>query len=176
MNRRGFVAAFVLFFAAGAQAEFLIEPEVGTSVPVALGGRVSILTPLRLGARVGVGYPPRGYVQAANAVAQGFGAYDDSTAELIENAASNALYLSAQALFRFGKRRGFEVAAGYALLSGSGQATNRLLLESVTGQSFPGLPGTSQAQVQSTIHNLAVDVGHRGLIREHWQGDRKSVV
>lgn len=138
-------------------------------MPVAIGARFAALSPIRLGARIGVGFTPEAYVRAANGIAQGFGAYDDSTAELIERATSNALYVSAQLLYRFGERSGFEVAAGYSLLSGQGQATNRLLLEAATGRSFPGLPGNSNAELRSTVHNFAVDVGYRFAIRERWQ-------
>jgi hypothetical protein len=150
-------------------AGFLIEPEIGTSVPVSIGGKISVFSPARIGIRVGAGFVPSGYVSLANNISLAFGAYNDATADLIRAAAANALYVSTQAVYRFGLRSGFEIALGYSYLSGSGRSATVTLIEAATGRSFPSAPGTSEAELHSSTHNLNFDVGYRWSIRDRWQ-------
>ncbi|MEZ4704886.1 MAG: hypothetical protein R3A11_06845 [Bdellovibrionota bacterium] len=150
-------------------APWHIEPEIGTSIPVSLGAKVSAMSPLRVGLRTGVGFTPSGYVSIANSVAQSFGAYDDATASLIKAAASNAFYFSTQVVYRFGETQGFEIAAGYSLMSGAGNSSAVNVIEAATGRSFPSAPGTTPAHLQSTLHNLAVDIGYRWVVKDRLQ-------
>lgn len=134
--------------------------ELGTDFPVVLGGSGTLEVGPRIRLGLGVGFLPRAYVQASNAIVLALFPedYDRDTATLIENSLSSSLVARASAGWRPSARHGFALGVGTTILALGGSATGAELLAAATGSSLPADPLRERWRFDGTVTVVQLDV------------------
>ena len=152
-----------------AQADDIrVDIELGTELPLALGGKLTARWVNGLRASTGLGYLPRSYVALINEVVQQFPySYDAATGDLIEETLQNSLiwhlHLGWQSNF------GLYVDAGYRLAAlGGGTSTEALLVAITDWQGGSQNSPSANYDVSSTLHMADLEVGWGVDIDERW--------
>lgn len=144
-----------------------LDVTFGTHFPVSIGADAQLELPFRLLVRAHLGWMPPRYLGVINAVATGFGWYDDLTADLIASAVDQAFVARAGLGFRPFVGAGFELAAGYTTIVGGGSVTTEEAVEAATGRSFGGGSGEG-VPLHTTLHAVHAELGWRWLIGDRW--------
>lgn len=144
-----------------AHAEWHLDAALVTDVPVALGAEITATAPhgIRLGTTLGL--LPGAYVSLINGIATDAGWYDEPTADLIDEALTQAIVWTLQVGWQPWAERGLHLDIGYGLVSLGGATSSGAVLAAATGR--PPLPGDDDADydIDSTVHTLRVDIGWR---------------
>lgn len=146
-----------------------MDIEVRTEFPLMLGGRVGLEMPLRLRASTSLGVLPGGYVDLADALLRGLGAYDDDTGDLITSSFADTLVWNVRVGWRPFPERGFYFELGYQLVALGGTVTNAELMERVTNE-VPEDPRRSAREyvMDSTLHMLSAEIGWEWILGGYW--------
>lgn len=146
---------------APARAEWHLDAALVTDVPVALGAEITATAPhgIRLGTTIGL--LPGAYVSLINGIATDAGWYEEPTADLIDEALTEALVWTVQIGWQPWADRGLHLDIGYGLVSLGGATSSGEVLAAANGR--PALPGDDDADytIDSTLHTLRVDIGWR---------------
>ncbi len=146
---------------------FALDLGVATEFPIAVGGYVGAELPGRILLQVGAGVMPSGYTSAVNGILTGVGAYDATVGNFLQNAISNSFVLRLSGGWRPFRDHGFEMLAGYTLMTLGGSAAegdiiNAVLTEAHASQRVPSGSGAS-IPLSATMHNVHVTLGWRWL-------------
>jgi hypothetical protein len=161
------------------QRDFHLDLGVGTELPISVGGVVTAELPHRLLLQLGLGFMPHGYAYAIDDVLTSVGAYDKNISALLRNTLGNSFVLRASGGWRPFEDHGFEIMAGYTLMTLGGDTTaadviNAALAEG--GSSQRVTTGTTMnIPVSATLHNFHVGLGWRWLLAEDHMVIRASV-
>lgn len=158
-----------VLFAPAAQAAdgYSFDAGLGTVVPLYVGGQFVAELPHRILLSAEAGWMPGPYVDAVNATAQAFGAYNDVTADVVRSAISNSLVLRPSIGWRPFADHGFEVMAGYTLVMLGGSLSAIEAIEAATGQAVSA-QGSSDIAIASVMHAFHVTAGWSWALAEHW--------
>jgi hypothetical protein len=145
-----------------------LRGELGTDVPVDLGGRIAFEGPLRLRASLTIGYLPSAYTSAMNSVLVGLHAYDSTTGTLIENGLGSSFVFRAHGGWKPFPAYGFYVDAGYGSISLDGGASAADILFAATKQPLPpGIPANDSFAMHSVLHMVDAEIGWETLLDAH---------
>lgn len=139
----------------------------GTSLMTSAGGEIVVEGPYRLLLRSGLGWMPKGYVEATNRIMTGLGAYSELDATLIEAALQNSLLVPLALGWRPFEDWGLELYAGYTFGALGGGLTPVELLEAATGRNLDD-SGAQQLDVETRMHAFTVGAGWRFVWKERW--------
>jgi hypothetical protein len=109
---------------------------------------------------------PNAYVELINATATGFDWYNEATATLVEAAVDRSFVFRLSAGFRPFEEHGFELWAGYTLVTAGGGIAGSELIEEASGQMVDR--AGAELPVSSTLHALHGSLGWRWLVKEHY--------
>ena len=145
-----------------------VDLEVGTELPVAVGGKLIARWSKGLRLTTGVGYLPRAYVALINEAVQQFpSSYDASTGDLIEETLQNSVIWHTHLGWQ--TKGGFYVDAGYRLAAlGGGTSTEALLIATTDWEGGNGENASSNYAVSSTLHMADLEVGWHTDIDDKW--------
>lgn len=161
------ILAFALVTSAPAVASDLhLDVEVGTELPIAVGGTLALEWSSGLRASTGVGYLPGAYVALINEVVQSFpDAYDDATGDLIEQTLQNSLIWRTHVGWQL--PHGMYIDGGYGLAALGGGTSTEALLSGLTGRDAPSPSASSRSySVGSVLHMLDLEFGWKTVFRE----------
>jgi hypothetical protein len=154
----------------GPGASWKLSVEAGTDFPVSVGARVGAELPYRLRLSTSLGWLPRPYLRAINNVLVEAGAYDEPTADLIENGLQSSLVWRTHVGWRPFAGAGFYIDAGYGLLALGGETRAGEVLVALVGIDLPidvdELGG--DYTVDSLLHMVDVELGWQWEVRERW--------
>ena len=161
---------FVIFLSSTTRAVAVphVDLELGTELPISVGGTVSVEWPFGLRASTSLGYLPRAYVSLINEVVQSFpDSYDDETGDLIEETLQRSLiwrtHLGWRGWF------GLYFDAGYGLAALGGGTSSQALLAALTGRMSVSRDGqTSEYAVSSVLHMVDAEIGWKIVFSERF--------
>ncbi|MDQ3034288.1 MAG: hypothetical protein M3Y87_17910 [Myxococcota bacterium] len=136
---------------------------IATHAPISLGVEANLRLPLGILVRTHFGFMPEPYIGVINGVATGLGAYDSSVAALVDRSGANAFVMRLSGGIRPVPGYGFEILAGYTMISASARASVRDF-EQATGQSMPGMESVG---IAATLHAFHVELGWSALVWDH---------
>lgn len=140
-----------------------LDIALATHIPISLGLEANLALPLGLLLRAHFGFVPEPYVGLINDVGTGIGAYDAEVAQLVDESGGNAFVMRLSGGIRPAPGYGFEILAGYTMISGNADVTVRAF-EQATGQTLPGM---SSIRVGATLHCFHVEMGWSALVWDH---------
>jgi hypothetical protein len=152
---------------------------VATEFPISMGAFVGLETPGRLLFQLGAGVMPGPYASTIDSILVGVGAYDTTVSTFIKNALSNSFVLRASAGWRPFADHGFEMMAGYTLITLGGAAAegdivNAVLAEAGSSQRVAAGSG-AMVPLGATMHNVHVSLGWRWLLADDHLVVRASI-
>ena len=147
---------------AGAQSDELhLDIEVGTDVPISIGGMVSLQVPYGIRLSTGLGAMPAGFVTLINEVVTSLDGYGDATAALVEQTLQNSLiwrtHIGWIADF------GLYVDAGYTLATLGGGSSVEDIIVGIVGVEPSSRGAAREYDIESTLHMLDIEVGWKGV-------------
>lgn len=137
----------------------------GTTVPLNIAVIGTVEGPGRLIGQLEAGWMPKPYAYGINGLLQSYGVYPDVVADLIEEALKNSLVVRPSIGWRPFPKLGFEVLAGYTLLTLNGGISARQIIETVTSRQLPS-DTANQIPLHSTLHNVHVELAWRFVFGE----------
>ena len=140
-----------------------LDVGAGSHVPLLVGAEATLELPSRLLFQTEIGWMPRPYVALINTSLVELGAYDDTTATLIESALGNSMIVRLSAGYRPFARAGFEVFAGYTLAVLGGGLSGREVIEAVSTRELPP-DADREIPLHSTTHSLHAGLAWRFLV------------
>ncbi len=145
-----------------------LDIELGTDLPVAVGGTITARWSSGLRLSTGVGYLPRSYVALINEVVQQFPySYDAATGDLIEETLQNSLIWHTHLGWQ--SEVGLYIDAGYRLAAlGGGTSTEALLIAITDWQGSNQTNASANYDVTSALHMVDLEVGWTTDINEKW--------
>ncbi|WP_373048815.1 hypothetical protein [Vulgatibacter sp.] len=155
--------------AAKAQPGEHLRLEAATAVPIYVGGRLAAELPARLRLSTSVGILPAPYVDGINELAIAFDAYDDDTADVIEDSLSSSLVWRTHLGWRPFAGAGFYFEGGYGLVTLGGGTSEAALIALAFGLEPPDDAGRDY-DVDATLHMLDAELGW-----EWWIDDVVSI-
>lgn len=137
--------------------------------PMALGVQGSLRVGSRLLFYLQGGVVPELYVNMADSIAQGLGAYGKETGDLVTDLLPGATYLEIGGRLYVGSKTRWYLEAGLGFLFGKSQSTGKDLLEAILGRSLLGA-GTNQIPVEGEVTALKLGMGYSWPWRKrfHW--------
>lgn len=138
-----------------------------TQFPLLMGGAATLELPYRLLLRGDVGVLPGPYADAADSILVGAGAYDPGASDLVRDVLGGSLVTRVSGGWRPFPAHGFEVLAGYTLVSMTGEARTRDAIEAAVDVELPATVGTDPLTVDSTVHGIHATLGWRWIVAEH---------
>lgn len=155
--------------AAKKQRDYHFDLGAGTEVPISVGGGITAELPHRFLLQLGMGVMPKAYAEAIDSFLTSVGAYNAVASAVVRGSLSNAFVLRASAGGRPFADHGFEILAGYTLITAGGavassDAINAILVES--GGSFTAPAGIGDIPVSATLHNFHASLGWRWLFAD----------
>jgi hypothetical protein len=153
-----------------APRSFQVDVGMATEFPISMGGYLGAELPGRLLLQVGAGVMPGAYSGAINGVLTSVGAYDGTVGTFIQNALSNAFVLRLSGGWRPFADHGFEILAGYTLMTLGGSTTEgdviyAVLTEAGASQRVTAGSGAT-IPLSATLHNVHVTLGWRWLLAD----------
>lgn len=153
------------------QRDFHLDVGFGTEAPISVGGVVTAEVPGRILLQLGLGFMPHGYAYAIDGFLTSVHAYDQTVSNVIRNALGNSFVLRAGAGWRPFKDHGFEITAGYTLMTLGGATTagdviNAVLAEGGSSQRVPANAMSAEIPLSATLHNVHVSLGWRWLLAD----------
>lgn len=143
---------------------------VGTQVPIAIGGLLSLELPGRILLQGELGWMPPAYGSAINGVVQGFGAYDESIRDLVDGSLDDAFVGRVSGGWRPVPSAGFEIFAGYTYVGLSGNVSPESVADVVGGafaQQVAARALSDDVAISSSLHNVHVGLGWRWVAFDH---------
>lgn len=138
-----------------------------TQFPLLMGGAATLELPYRLLVRGDVGVLPGPYADAADSILVGAGAYEPGASDLVRDVLGGSLVTRVSGGWRPFPAHGFEVLAGYTLVSMSGEARTRDAIEAAVDVELPRTVGNDALTVDSTVHGVHATLGWRWIVAEH---------
>lgn len=145
-----------------------VDLEIGTEVPIAVGGTLALEWSSGLRASTGLGYLPGSYVALINEVVQSFpDSYDAATGDLIEETLQNSLIWRTHVGWRL--PHGMYVDGGYGLAAlGGGTSTEALLSALTAREASSGGNSSRTYSVGSVLHMLDLEFGWKTVFQERF--------
>jgi hypothetical protein len=141
---------------------FAFDVGAGTAVPASVGFDLHVEGPAGLFVDGSAGFMPAAYFSAINAVVVATGAYDQATADFLEEALANAFVLRLGGGVRPVPFLGLEIHAGYFWARGWGNVSTAATLELLTGSSSPALENfDTEFPAESAVHAFVVGLRYR---------------
>jgi hypothetical protein len=144
-----------------------IDLTAGTQFPASVGAMTSFELPYRILLQLDLGFMPEPYAATINDFLKAIGTYDETVSQLISAALGNSFVMRAAAGFRPFERHGFEVLAGYTLVTLGGslsgaEVLQTLLQEKGSASRIPSDAG-NQIPLRATLHSFQISLGWRWL-------------
>jgi hypothetical protein len=155
---------------AGASTDWRMGAEAQTDLPLQAGGRLWFEAPYGIHLDTSLGTLPPGYVDLINSVVVGVGGYDQETATVISSVVSSSLVWRLHLGWRPSAEYGVYFAAGYGLVTISGEVGSGKLILAATGIKVPdGTPDVGQPfRASSTLHMIDAEIGYMwSMIEDH---------
>ncbi|MBK8254777.1 MAG: hypothetical protein IPK82_19220 [Polyangiaceae bacterium] len=151
------------------QRDYHFDLGAGTEIPISVGGGLTAELPHRFLLQLGMGVMPKAYSEAIDSFLTSVGAYNAVASAVVRGSLSNAFVLRASAGGRPFADHGFEILAGYTLITAGGavasaDAINAILVES--GGSIAAPAGIGDIPVSATLHNFHASLGWRWLFAD----------
>ena len=145
-----------------------LDVEMGTDLPVSVGGKITARWSNGLRVSTGLGYLPRAYVALINEVVQQFPySYDAATGDLIEETLQNSLIWHTHLGWQ--TELGLYIDTGYRLAAlGGGTSTEALLVAITDWQGSSQTNASANYDVTSVLHMVDLEVGWTTDIDEKW--------
>lgn len=154
-----FVAALVTAAPTRA-ADWHLQAEALTDVPIQVGGRVAVEGPWRLRLTTTFGVLPPPYVDLVNAVGEQFDGYTSVTSALVGAALESSFVWRLHVGWRWFDDLGFYAEVGYGLATlGGGLSSEELLTAATDGAGEASNAGREYA-IDATLHMLDAEVGY----------------
>jgi hypothetical protein len=138
-----------------------LDIEVGTDLPISVGGTASLQVPYGIRVSTGLGTLPAGYVTIINEVVTSLDGYNDATADLVEQTLQNSLvwrtHIGWIADF------GLYIDAGYTLATLGGGSSVEEIIVGIVGREPPSRGAEREYDIESTLHMLDVEIGWKGV-------------
>jgi len=152
-----------------AAADWHLQADATTDMPVQVGGRIGVEMPHGLRASTAIGYLPGPYVDLINAVVVAAGGYDQDTADLVRHSLERSLVWRLHVGWRPWSELGLTFEFGYGLITLGGGVTGEELIVVAAGVEPPMAEPTGQRSytVSSTLHQFDVEIGWRWVFWEH---------
>ncbi|MBX3723209.1 MAG: hypothetical protein KF713_15305 [Turneriella sp.] len=142
-----------------AKEETSLVAGVHTDLPLSLGSRLGIEFPGRWRAATSLGFLPEGYIRTLNTLLVNNGAYNQSTADLIQSTLKSSLVWRLHVGYRPFANYGFHIEAGYGLVTLGGSATASEIISGVSGTALPANDAGKSFNVSSTLYMLNLELG-----------------
>jgi hypothetical protein len=149
------------------ESKWHLGAEVATNFPLDVAPlRLTFETPPRIRLTTSIGVLPDPYIDLVNSVLVSAGAFNETTAEVIDDALGGSLVWRIQAGWRPLRNWGFYGDVGYQLMTLGGEVTALSLLEIATGREVPS-EFAAGFVVDSMLHMLVVELGYEWVIVDH---------
>lgn len=158
---RYLLIVMMIMTSAPARANWDVELEALTDVPIQSGVHAIVETPGRFRLSTTLGWLPGAYVRLINAVVVAAGGYDESTAELVEHSLQNSLVWRIHAGWRPFESLGLYFEVGYGIAALGGGINSEDILTLATGISPPSTEPTRTRtyDISSTLHMIDAEIG-----------------
>ncbi len=133
-----------------------------------IGAQATLELPYRFLIQTELGVLPGFYVDAANGALTNAGVYNDNVSALIAGGIRNSFVMRLSGGWRPFADHGFELLAGYTLVSLGGGVTARQAVEAAAGADLPSSVPDADVLLHTTIHSLHVALGWQWVIADHF--------
>lgn len=153
------------------QSMFSFHAAAVAIFPIAVGAQGAVRIGSRLMFFLQGGQVIEPFVVSADSIAQGMGAYDSETGDLVRTLLPGSTYIELGGRYFVGNYRRWYVEAGVGALQGQSQSTGKDLLEVLLGRSLPMISGSVKIPVEGEVTAFKLGIGYTAQWKGRWFWD-----